>query len=127
MRDSTKASIRALMVMPTRNETDNLESIVRKIVERPGLGTLVVDDDSAVEPVRWPTGSRGSQGILVPCRVAVRGACDRLPDFRRADQFCRASGPSLEAVRRVLVESLLTPWRLLARRVFLGGRRGANR
>ncbi len=46
MREVTAASLQALVVMPTYNEIGNLESIVRKIVERPGFGVLVVDDES---------------------------------------------------------------------------------
>ena len=42
----TAVSLHALVVMPTYNEAGNLDSIVRKIVERPGVGVLVVDDQS---------------------------------------------------------------------------------
>jgi dolichol-phosphate mannosyltransferase len=43
---SHEGVLRALVVLPTYNESDNLESIVTAIVATPGFGVLVVDDDS---------------------------------------------------------------------------------
>jgi dolichol-phosphate mannosyltransferase len=41
-----RSGLRALVVLPTYNEADNLTPIVTRILEEPGFGVLVVDDSS---------------------------------------------------------------------------------
>ena len=43
---NVRPTLHALVVLPTYNERANLDSIVRAIVDRPGFGVLVVDDES---------------------------------------------------------------------------------
>ena len=66
----------AMVVIPTYNEADNIESLVQKVLSQPvGVHVLIVDDNSPDGTGRSPTGWRRSRaGASLSCTVPARAA-----------------------------------------------------
>ena len=68
-------AVTTIVVLPTYNERDNIESIVTRLIEHPGVGVLIVDDGSpdGTGEIADVLASRHGARVEVLHRRGVRG------------------------------------------------------